>query len=153
MPTVNLFGPVDRILGGELGIGEEVLLIEGLILGLVVLNLVTRHLAHRRHKRQADEGAAAVSRHPLHEVINVALVLATLYYTTLAHHAGVVMTMFVLGLFITDAFEFEARKVEARREIPLDRPNGAIVASSLVLLYAAYQVFFFAIKGGLATVV
>ena len=152
MPTVNLFGPVDTVLGGELGIGE-VLVIEAVILGLVVVNLITRHLAHRRHRSQAEEGAEAVSRFPLHEGVNVALVLATLYYTTLAHHAGVVMTMFVLGLFITDLFEFEARKVEARREVPLDRPKGAIVASSFVLLYAAYQVFFFAIKGGLSSVI
>ena len=152
MPTVNLFGPVDTVLGGELGIGE-VLVIEAVILGLVVVNLITRHLAHRRHLSQAEDGAEAVTRSPLHEGVNVALVLATLYYTTLAQHAGVVMTMFVLGLFITDVFEFEARKVEARREIPLDRPKGAIVASSFVLLYAAYQVFFFAIKGGLSSVI
>jgi len=143
MPTVNLFGPVDSILGGELGIGGEVLVIEAVILGLVVVNLITRHLAHRRHRSQAEAGADAVSRFPLHEGVNVALVLATLYYTTLSHHAGVVMTMFVLGLFITDLFEFESRKVEARRGIDVERPKGAIAASFLALLYIGYQSLFF----------
>jgi hypothetical protein len=153
MVTVNLFGPVDNLLGGELGLGEGVLVIEAVLLGLVVVNLLTRNVAHRAHVDQATDGAEAVSRYLPHEVSNVLLVLATLYYTTLAHHAGVVMSMFVLGLFITDFFEFEARKVEARREIPLERPKGAIVASSLVLFYAAYQVLFFLVKGPLSSLV
>lgn len=146
MVTVNLFGPVDSILGGSLGVGGDVLVIEAVILGLILVNLVTRHLAHRRHKAQAAEGADAVSRHPLHEATNVVLVVATLYYTTLEHHAGVVMTMFVLGLFITDFFEFEARKVEARRDLPLERPKGALVASALVFLYAGYHTVFFLVR-------
>lgn len=153
MVEVNLFGPVDSLLGAELGIGEEVLVIEAVILLLIVVNLGTRVVAFRRHKTQAEEGADAVRRHPVHEATNVALVLATLYYTTLNHHAGVVMSMLVLGLFLTDFFEFEARKVEARREIPLERPKGAIAASTVVLFYAAYQVLFFLIKGPLSSVV
>ncbi len=153
MATVNLFGPVDNLLGGELGFGEGVLVIEGVLLALVVLNFVTRNMAHRAHVSQAEDGPEAVSRYLPHEVSNVALVLATLYYTTLEQHAGVVMSMFVLGLFITDFFEFEARTVEARREIPLERPKGAIFASAFVFLYAAYKVFFFAIKGGMASIV
>ena len=154
MPTVNLFGPVDSVLGAELGVGEEVLVVEAVILVLVVLNMVSRIVAFRRHRSQAeDDGAGAVTRFLPHEVVNVALVLATFYYTTLNQHAGVVMSMLVLGLFITDFFEFEARKVEARREIPLERPKGAIVASTIVLFYAAYQVLFFVIKGPFANVV
>ncbi len=49
---------------------------------------------------------------------------------TLHHHGGMVLSVLVLGAVITDFFEFESRKVEARRDIPLERPKGAIVAAS-----------------------
>lgn len=140
MVAVNLFGPVDATLGAE--VVEGVLAIEALLFALVLVNLLTRRLAYGRHRRQAEEGPEAVSRWPVHEFTNVALVVGSLYYLTLSHHAGMVLSTLTIGLFLTDFFEFEARKVEARREIPLERPKGAVVASLLVLAYAAYQTLF-----------
>lgn len=140
MVAVNLFGPIDGVLGAELV--ESVLAIEALLFVLVLLNLLTRRLAHSRHRRQADDGPEAVSRWPVHEGTNVALVIGSFYYLSLAHHAGIVLSVLVIGLFLTDFFEFEARKVEARREIPLEQPKGAIVASLLVFAYAGYQTLF-----------
>lgn len=132
-----LFGPLDAVLAP---------VIEFVILGLVVVNLVTRLAAHRAHVRQAEADADTLSRHPVHELSNVLLVLAAFYYATLHVHGGVVASVLVLGLVITDVFELEARKVEARREIDLERPKGALVASVLVLLYAAYQSLFFLLE-------
>lgn len=151
MPTVNLFGPVDQLLGAEVGLGE-VLVVEVVILALVLVNFVTRRLAHGKHTDQADDGAEAVQRWIPHELSNFVLVLATFYYTTLEQYAGIIMSMFVVGLFITDFFSFEARKVEARRDLAIDKPKAALVASLFVLAYAAYQVFFVFVKGPLGSV-
>ncbi len=152
MALVNLFGPIDRVLADPV-LGGEVQVIEVILFVLVLLNLVTRAIAARRHRRQAEEGAEAVRRWPVHELLNVVLVIGTFYYTSLHQQAGIVLSMLVVGLFITDFFEFEARKVEARREIGLDRPKGAIAASVLVLMYISYQVLFFLIETPLANVV
>jgi hypothetical protein len=151
-PIVRLFGPVDGVLGAEVGIGE-VLVVEVLLLVLVVGNFVTRFLAHSRHRRQAREGPDAVSRVLPHEVANVALVVVSLYYLTLEAHAGMVMSVLVLTLFLADFFEFEARKAEARRDVSLDRPKGALAAGLVVFAYAAYQVLFFVIDGYLAAII
>jgi hypothetical protein len=78
-------------------------------------------------------------------VANVALILGSFYYMTLELHGGMVLSVLVLGMFVSDFFEFEARKVEARRDVPLEPPNSAIAASVLVLLYAGYQTLFFVI--------
>jgi hypothetical protein len=64
-----------------------------------------------------------------------------------------VMSVLVLGAVITDFFEFESRKVEARRDIPLERPNGALVAAVLVFMYAGYQALFWLIKGPWSAVI
>ncbi|WP_136716072.1 DUF7313 family protein [Halorientalis salina] len=136
-PSVTLFGPLDTVLGGQ---------IEYVLLALAVVNIGTRAFQHRKNVQQAQDGADAVSRHPVHVLSNVALVLATLYYTTLHQHGGLVASALIVGLFITDFFEFEARKVEARRGIDLERPKGAIAASVLVLMYVSYQALFFVIK-------
>jgi len=137
-PSVTLFGPLDTVLGGQ---------IEYVLLALAVVNIGTRAFQHRRNVQQAAEGGAeAVSRHPVHVLSNVALVLATFYYTTLHQHGGLVASALVVGLFITDFFEFEARKVEARRGIDLERPKGAIAASLLALTYVAYQALFFVVE-------
>jgi hypothetical protein len=151
-PIVRLFGPVDGVLGAEVGIGE-VLVVEVLLLLLVVGNFVTRFLAHTRHRRQAEEGSEAVSRFLPHEVANVALIAVSLYYLTLDAHAGTVMSVLVLGLFLADFFEFEARKAEARRDVPLDRPKGALGAGLIVFAYAGYQVLFFLIDGYVAAII
>lgn len=137
-PSVTLFGPLDTVVGPY---------IEWVLLALAVGNLLTRSLAYRKHVAQAAEGGAdAVSRYIPHEVANVALALAAFYYATLAPHGGIVMSTLVVGAFATDFFEFEARKVEARRGLDLERPKAAIAASGLVLLYAGYQTLFFVIE-------
>jgi hypothetical protein len=152
MVEVSIFGPVDGVLAAELGIGD-IVVIEAIVLVLVLANFVTRKVAHDRHVRQAEDGAEAVSRFVPHELTNVLLVLGSFYYMTVAHHGGMVMSVLALGLFVTDFFEFESRKVEARREIPLERPKGSIVAGLLVLSYAGYQTLFFLIEGPFSAIV
>lgn len=143
-PSVTLFGPLDTIFGST-GPGD-VLVIEYVLIALVVANLLTRQLAHRRHVSQyKSDGAEAITRLTAHTVTNVLLVVTSFFYMTLAAHGGMVMSVLVLGAVITDFFEFESRKVEARRGLDLDRPNGAIFASFLVFLYAAYQSLFWLI--------
>jgi len=133
---VNLFGPVDTFLGP---------FIEYVLLALLVVNIAGRALEYERIKRQASEGPEAINRHPLRVGTNVLLLAGSFYYLTVHHHGGMVFSILVLGLFLTDLFEFESRKVEARREIDLERPKGAIAASMLALLYIAYQTLFFII--------
>jgi len=144
-PDVILFGPLDTIFGSEAPGG--VLVIEYVLLVLVLANFGTRLLAHRRHESQyEDDGAEAITRHPAHVASNVLLVVTAFFYMTIAHHGGMVMSVLVLGAVITDFFEFESRKVEARRDIPLERPKGAIVAVVLLAMYASYQALFWIIK-------
>lgn len=140
MVQVNLFGPIDTALGASLV--EGVLVVEALLLVLVLVNFATRRFAYGRHKDQAEKGADTVARWPVHELSNVVLLIGSFYYLTLSHHGGIVLSVLVVGLFITDFFEFEARKVEARRDIPLEAPKGAIAAAVLVLVYIAYQTLF-----------
>jgi hypothetical protein len=137
-PLVNLFGPVDTVLGPY---------IEYVLLVLLVVNIGARALEYERIKSQvADGGADAVSRHPIRVGTNVLLLVGSFYYMTVHHHGGLVFSVIVLGLFLTDLFEFESRKVEARREIDIERPKGAIAASILALMYIGYQTLFFIIK-------
>jgi len=134
MEPLALLGPLDAL-------GTNV---QYLVLALVLVNAGTRARAHRQHARRAEaDGAEAVERDPLHEATNVLLVVASLYWVTVAYHGGVVMSVLVIGLVVTDFFEFEARKVEARKGDPLDAPKGALTAWGVVLLYAAYQSLFF----------
>jgi hypothetical protein len=134
-PT-SLLGPIDLLAP----------YVEYVVLGLVVVNVVTRLVAHRSHKRQAERGPEAVSRHPVHELSNVALLLGSFYFMTVQYTAGMVLSVLVLGLVIADFFEFEARKVEARTDEPLDRPKSALAASVLVLAYALFQSVFFLVE-------
>ena len=141
MSTYELFGPVDAILASE--ITGEIVVVELLLLGLVVANMGARALAHRRHESQAEEGGDdAISRHPAHFGSNLLLVLLSFYYMTIHHHAGIVASVLVLGVVLTDIFEFESRKVEARREIDLEPPKAAIAGSVLALVYVVYVTFF-----------
>ncbi|NHN47374.1 hypothetical protein G9464_07170 [Halostella sp. JP-L12] len=137
MDPSSMFGPIDALTQTQ---------VEFLLLGLVILNMVTRILAHRTHVQQAEDGAEAISRYVPHEAANVVLVLASFYYLTIAHHGGMILSMLVVGTVITDFFEFEARKVEARRDEPLDRPKAAVIGSVFVLMYAAYQSLFFVVE-------
>ena len=124
-----IFGPLDVVLAP---------VVEYVVLVLVLVNLVTRLLAHRTHRRQAEAGPEAVRRHRLHELSNGLLVLGTFYFLSLHHHAGIVLSMLVLGTIVADFFEFEARLVEARNDLPIEAPKGAIAGSVLVLAYSGY---------------
>lgn len=131
-----ILGPIDVLLAP---------VIEYVVLVLVLANLGTRYLAHGSHVRQAEE-AEDVRRHRLHELSNVVLVVASFYYLSLHHHSGVVLATLVVGTVLTDFFEFEARQVEARQDLPIEQPTGAIIASAVVLLYAAYLSLFFVVE-------
>jgi hypothetical protein len=140
-PFVNIFGQLDALHS----------FIEPVLLALVLANMVTRYLAHDRHVEQYEDGGAdAVSRFLPHEATNGLLMLASFYYTTVNYHGGVILSMFVAGLLVTDFFEFESRKVEARREISLDRPKASLSLWMLALLYLGYQMLF---TGTIGTVV
>ena len=137
MQPLSLLGPVDAL---EPVAGY-------LVLALVLVNMGTRWLAFRNYRNQAnDDDREEISRWIPHELTNLALVLASFYYLTLHHHAGIVLSTLVLGLFITDFFEVEARSVELRRDVPLDRPKAAMAASFVVFLYAAYITVFFLVE-------
>jgi hypothetical protein len=135
---LSLFGPIDAILHGR---------VEYVLLVFAVANVAARAVAHRSTVRQAEQGGAeAISRHPALVATNVLLVLSAFYYTTTHYHGGIVVSTLVLGMVLTDFFEFEARKVEARNEMPIERPKSAMVAGLFVLSYAAYISIFFIIK-------
>jgi hypothetical protein len=142
MVAYELFGPVDAVLDSH--VTEEVLVIEVLLLGLIVVNMVARGLAHRRHRSQAETGDDdALTRHPLHVATNVGLVLGSFYFLTVQQHAGMVTAVIAIFILLTDLFEFESRKVEVRREIGLEPPKAAIGVSVLALLYVGYVTFFY----------
>jgi len=132
-----LFGPLDVFLAP---------VIEYVVLGLVVVNLLTRLQAHRLHVRQAASGAETLTRYPLHEASNAVLVLATLYFLTIQPHPGMVLSVIVIGMLIADFFEFEGRQLELRQNWSLDQPKGAMFVSVLALLYASYISLFWVVK-------
>ncbi|SFR41091.1 hypothetical protein SAMN04487947_1093 [Halogeometricum rufum] len=115
------------------------------ILGLVLVNIVTRLLAHRSHVKQVrDDDDETLSRYLPHTASTLLLVFASFALLLLEPHAGTVLSVLVLGLFLADVFEFESRQVEARsKSLDLERPKAALGASVLVLMYAAYQSLFF----------
>lgn len=135
-PSVTLFGPLDTLVGPY---------IEWVLLALVVLNLATRARASSRYRRRVAQGNEEFSRDMAHSVTTWGLLLGSFYYMTLHHHAGMVLSALVLGLFVTDFFEFEARKVEAREDLTPERPKSSMLVSTLVTLYIAYQTLFFLI--------
>jgi ABC-type xylose transport system permease subunit len=132
-----IFGPIDALLAP---------VIEYVVLLLVLVNLVTRYLASERHRRQAEDGPEAVTRYVPHELSNVVLILVSFYYITLNHHSGIVLSVLVIGTVLTDFFEFEGRLVEARQDMPIEAPKGAIAGSLIVAAYAAYLALFFVIE-------
>lgn len=131
-PSVMQFGTVDSVVGPVL---IYVLLV------LAILNMAGRALEYRRLVDQAEDGAEQLSRHPLRVGTNVLLVLGAFTLLLLERHAGIVVSLLVVGLFISDLFEFEAREVEARQGWELERPWSSIGASTLVLAYVVYQIF------------
>ena len=120
-------------------------LVPHVVLVLVLANMVTRYLAHRKHVDQAKSDDEDVSRYAPHTATSILLVLASFAYLIVEPHGGMVMSVLVVGLFLADLFELEARQVEARNEMTVEAPKSALAASVLVLLYAAFQSLFFVI--------
>ena len=144
MVTPEILGPID-ILAEEVAGG--VTIIEFVLLGLVSVNLIARFFAHRSIVRAAREhGPEGMTRSTFLEATNFLIVLGGFYYMTVHLHGGVVFTTLAIGLLVTDFFEFESRLVEARTEVPIERPKGAFVASAFVFMYIAYQSLFFVIQ-------
>ncbi|MCG1002507.1 MULTISPECIES: hypothetical protein [Halobacterium] len=144
VPSVTLFGPLDTVLAPYA---------EYAVLFMVVLNFVSRRIAHSAHERQAEDGADALSWHPFHAFTMWGVVLLSFYYLSLHHHGGMVLSILALGTLLADFFEFESRKVEAREGMELEAPKGAIVAATITLMYAGYLSVFFLIKPFWAQVV
>jgi hypothetical protein len=148
MTEFELFGPVDSVLGSTLV--ADVLVVEVLLLALVLANMAARARAHFSHvseveqARSTDDAEAdeAISRHPARVLTNLLLVLGAFYYTTLSYHAGMVVSVLLIGVVLTDVFEFESRKVEARRDVELDPPKAAVAGSLLALVYLVYVTLF-----------
>lgn len=117
------------------------------ILALVLVNFVTRYLAHSSHKRAADDDdAETLDRYTPHVAISAVLVLVCFLYTVVEPHSGMVISVLVVGTVVTDFFEFEARLVEARNNMAIEAPKAAIAASFVALLYALYISLFWVIK-------
>lgn len=117
------------------------------ILAVVLVNLLTRILAQRSYEQTAAGGDdEAMTRYLPHETVNVLLVLLSFGYMIVHPHGGMVLSILVVGMVISDFFEYEARRVEARNDMEMDKPNSAIVASVLVVAYAGYQALFFVIE-------
>lgn len=136
-PFVSLFGPIDAILAPYIAY---------ILLALLLVNMVGRIVEYHKQTSEAEEGDwKNLSRHPLRVATNLLLVVGSFYYLTVDHHAGMIFSILVLGVFITDLFEFESRQVEMRQGLDLDRPKAAIAASVLALLYILYQTLFFVI--------
>lgn len=112
------------------------------IFGLVVVNAITRHVEYKSHRQGADGDDEDVSRYLPHALANVVLVVTGLLYVIHHPHGGLIMTTLLVTVFVADLFEFEARKVEARNGMAIERPKAAITAWGVALLYAAYQAFF-----------
>jgi hypothetical protein len=143
-PFVSIFGPLDAVAP----------VAEYVVLAFVLANMVTRLFAHKRHRSQYEEGGdEALARSPIHLASTVVLVVVSFYYTTLHQHAGIVLSTLVVGMVITDFFEYESRLVEARQELQFERPKAAIAASVLVVLYAGYLALFWIIKGPFEAVI
>lgn len=118
------------------------------LFALVLVNFLTRALAQRSYVKGAERGDddEAVSRFLPHEATNVLLILLSFAFLVVEPHGGMVMSVLVVGMVMSDFFEYEARRVEARNGMELERPNSAIVASVLVFLYAGFQSLFFVIQ-------
>lgn len=131
--SVALFGPVDTFLA-------PVLIY--VLLALVVVNIASRALEYRQITDQADEGEEDedVSRNGLRVATNFLLVAVSFYFMTVDRHTGMIFSLFAVGIFLADFFEFEARRVEARQGWDVERPWGSIGASMLALAYVVYQI-------------
>ena len=123
------------------------------ILALLLASFVTRHLRHSRHERAAAEDADSLSRYAPHVVVSALLVLSSFLYLVVEPHSGMVISVLVTGTALADFFEFEARMVELRNNLEIERPKAAITASVLALLYALYISLFWVIQDQWAAIV
>lgn len=108
------------------------------ILTLAVGNIITRLLSHRQHKQQVEDGNESLDRYTPHVFTTTGLVILGLLFTVYRPTSGMILMLPVIGLFITDFFEFESREVEARNDMTFERPKAGIAVSLLLLVYAAY---------------
>lgn len=136
METAMMLGPIDLL--------EPY--IKYLVLILVIANMATRHREYQRHVDAVERDEDTLERYRPHVASNVLLVLASFYLLSVEYHSGVVLSILVLGLFISDFFDFEARQVEVRNDLELEHPKASIFASGLVFLYAAYLAVFFIVE-------
>lgn len=123
------------------------------ILALLLASFATRHLRHSRHERAAEQDADTLSRYVPHVVVSALLVLSCFLYMIVEPHAGMVISVLVTGTVLADFFEFEARMVELRNNLGIERPKAAIAASVLSLLYALYISVFWVIQDQWAAIV
>ena len=116
------------------------------ILVMAVANLVTRHVAHKQH---VEQGANADSVEPYtpHAFTNIGLLLLSFLFLLTAPVSGTILSIIVITMLVADLFEFEARNVEARNDMPIEAPKSSIGASLLVLVYASYYALFFLVSG------
>lgn len=127
-----LFGPIDTVLMPYISL---------IVFVLILLNMVTRYMAHRNHLRGFSErGEDGITRHTVHVASTIVLVLACFYYATVSLTFGITLSVFALALLLTDFFEFESRLVEARTERPIEQPKAAVALSILMFVYAIYPV-------------
>lgn len=133
-PSVTLFGPVDTYLAPY---------IVYVLFALILINVIARGIEYGQIRKQAADGVDAISRNPLRVATNFLLVIGGFYYLSVDRTGGLMVSLFVVGLFLTDFFEFEARNVEARQEIDIERPWAAIGISVFALLYIAFKAFFY----------
>ncbi|WP_311171186.1 DUF7313 family protein [Halobellus ordinarius] len=117
------------------------------VLAFAVANIVTRLLQHSRHRDQADDDDGTPSRWLPHTLTTLGLVFGSFLFMIVEPHGGMVMSVLALAVFVSDFFELESRRVEARsKSKELERPTAAIGASIFALLYAGYQSLFFVIE-------
>ncbi|MBP1923074.1 hypothetical protein J2751_002111 [Halorubrum alkaliphilum] len=114
------------------------------ILVMAIANLATRHVAHKRHVEQGQNGDSVDSYRP-HAFTNVGLLLLSALFAIHAPTGGTILSIVVVTMLVADLFELESRNVEARNDMPIEAPKSSIVASALVLLYAAYYALFFVV--------
>lgn len=138
MQPLSLFGPVDAVLEPIIGY---------VVLALLLVNMATRLYMHRRTVKEARDSAAAEITRPLvHVVTNLLLALATFYYLSLHHHSGIVLSTLVVGVVLTDYFEFDAALVQIREGRAVEAPKASIGAAFVALLYIGYLTLFTYVK-------
>lgn len=109
------------------------------ILVMTVANVVTRHLAHNQHVEQARERDEVDQYFP-HAFTNFGLLIVCLLFTIYHVTGGAILSIIVITMVIADFFEFEARNVEARNDLTVEKPKSSIFTSGLVLIWTAYYV-------------